>query len=452
MKEKLTFLTNKIIEVLINLINKTLKIIKNNYVICIVLLIYIILHQLALSTLGVDYSINSDDISYIISGKTFFETGIITMHGDISAQIMPGMTFFIAFLCLIFGTGSKLMLALKLSWIIFGFLTIIVVYKTIKIFTNQYIAAIPCFMFLTVDYVWMNNLILTETPYILIFSLLVYHTIRLGQMQKTKDYILIVIYYIIGVFIRPNIGIFPIFIFIYLILNKYDFKRIIKQGLIAGIILIAILTPWAYRNYKLFDRFIPLTYGIGNPLLLGTYQGSGYPSDEELDYKKHVDDKMSKEMKYYRENPEVEKHLTRYYNLEYDGLKAKYRMKYWWEHDKISMLKSYLYDKPYGLMYNTFYWDILFGIERDSLMKIRKFEIILFIISSILILIKKKYIKEWITLVSLYMSQVMIYAYTYSFGRYAVSMYFIRYIIITRYRNFCNNIWGITNRNKKIII
>ena len=76
MKEKLTFLTNKIIEVLINLINKTLKIIKNNYVICIVLLIYIILHQLALSTLGVDYSINSDDISYIISGKTFFETAV----------------------------------------------------------------------------------------------------------------------------------------------------------------------------------------------------------------------------------------------------------------------------------------------------------------------------------------------------------------------------------------
>lgn len=47
--------------------------------------------------------------------------------------------------------------------------------------------------------------------------------------------------------------------------------------------LLAFMLPWSVRNYKQFRAFIPTTYGIGNPLLLGTYQGEGYPTDEEVD-------------------------------------------------------------------------------------------------------------------------------------------------------------------------
>ena len=94
------------------------------------------------------------------------------MHGVISAQIMPGMTFLIAFMALIFGTGTKLMISLKVLWMIMGISTICVVYKTIKLYTNKYISALSCLFFLAIDYVWMDNLILTETPFILLFALL----------------------------------------------------------------------------------------------------------------------------------------------------------------------------------------------------------------------------------------------------------------------------------------
>ena len=33
---------------------------------------------------------------------------------------------------------------------------------------------------------------------------------------------------------------------------------------------------------------------------------------------------MTKEMKYYLENREVKEYMTKYYSLEYDGMKAKY--------------------------------------------------------------------------------------------------------------------------------
>lgn len=311
-----------------------------------------------------------------------------------------------------------------------GISTICVVYKTIKLYTNKYISALSCLFFLAIDYVWMDNLILTETPFILLFALLIYHTLKLSQNTNRKDYILIIIYYIMAVFIRPNIGIFPIFLFIFLLLKKYDFKLLMKQCLIAGAILLLCLIPWAYRNYKVFGKFIPLTYGIGNPLLLGTYQGVGYPLDEELDYVKNVDEKIPDKMKYYLENTNEKEYMTKYYLLEYDGMKAKYRMHEWWNKDKISMLKSYLYYKPKELFNNYFYWDTILGIKPMVLSTIRKFEILFFGLSSLLILLNKKRIKEWLFLILTYGSQIALYSYTFAFSRYAISMFFIRYIVI----------------------
>lgn len=410
--------------------NKIKSLFLDNWCILVVLIISLILHILALKELGFNYSLNSDDADYIKSGIVFLQTGKITMHDVLSAQIMPGMTFLIAFMALIFGVGSKLIISLKILWLIIGLLTIYIVYKTIKLYSNQYIAAISCLFFLAADYIWMDNLILTETPYILLFSLLIYHTLKLSMKANKKDFVLIVIYYILAVFIRPTIGIFPIFLFVFLILKKYNFKLLIRQCIIAGIILLLCLIPWTYRNYKIFNHFIPLTYGTGNPLLLGTYQGSGYPTDEELDYVKNVDEKMSAEMKYYLQNPNKKDYMTKYYSLEYDGLKAKYRMHEWWNKDKISMLKSYLIYKPLQNFDNYFYWDTIMGISGNQLNVVRKVEIILFVISSILIFINKKRIKEWLFLILTYGSQIAIYSYTFAFSRYAISMFFIRYIII----------------------
>lgn len=406
------------------------KFIKDNWCILIIIIISLTLHIIALGNLGFTYTLKSDDLSYINSGITFFKTGVITMHDTISAQIMPGMTFLIAFFCVFFETGSLLLLVLKIVWLLMGIATIIMVYKTVRLYTNQYLAAFSCLFFLTADYIWMDNLILTETPFILLFSLLIYHSLKFSKNPNNKDYILIIIYYIIAVFIRPNIIIFPIFLVIFLLLKKYDFKLLIKQCLIAGGILIVLLIPWAYRNYKVFDKFIPLTYGVGNPLLLGTYQGVGYPSDEELDYSANVDTKMSESMAYYLHNSSEPLYITRYYSLEYDKLKAEYRMQEWWNKDKLSMLKSYLFYKPTMLVYNVFYWNKILNFDISFIKIVRKIEICIFLICSLIILIDKKKIKDWLFLILIYGSQVLIYAYTFAFSRYAVSMFFIRYIII----------------------
>lgn len=407
-----------------------IKKIKENWQIYIVILVSLILHILAIKELGFDYTLNSDDMSYIKSGITFLETGKITMHGVISAQIMPGMTFLISFFALFFGIGNVLIIALKIFWMLMGLCTIIVVYKIIRLYANKNISAFACLLFLATDYIWMDNIILTETPFILFFSLLIYHSLKLANNKSQKDYIFVIVYYILALFMRPNIGIFPIFLAIFLLLKKYNFKLLIKQGITAGIIIILLLSPWTYRNFKLFGKFIPLTYGVGNPLLLGTYQGYNYPLDDELDYQTNVDNKMPKKMKYYLENPKEQKYLTKYYSLEYDSMKAKYRMQEWWKKDKVSMLKSYLLYKPYVNVYGAFYWHPILNVKTEIILLIRRIELIIFFLCTIIIFIDKKKIKEWFFIMTIYLSQVALYSYTFALNRYAITMFFLRYIII----------------------
>lgn len=409
---------------------KILEIIKNNWLFAILLVIFLILNIITFIYLGYDYSINSDDLSYINSGITFYETGEITMHGVISAQIMPGLTFLIAFFCLIFGTGTAMLIALKIFYLLMAILTMIVLYKTARIFANKYISTFICLFLLAPDYLWMSNLILTETPFMLLLLLLIYHSIKFIKENKNRDYVLIIIYYILCLFIRPTIALLPIILIICLLIKKYNFKDLMKKTVIAAIAVLACLTPWIIRNYQVFDKFIPLTYGMGNPLLLGTYQGVGYPSDDELDYKTNVDDLLPDEMKKYLDPNYPRDQYKVYYSLEYDHMKAEYRMQYWWNNDKVSMLKSYLLYKPKIMLYSSFYWDEIFNIDIKVNLVFRIIDILLFGISSIIIFIKRKHLLEYSFLILLYGYHIALYSYSFAYERYAITLFPIRFIVI----------------------
>ena len=86
---------------------------ENKWILLLMLALFlervIVLYQL-----GAEYSLESDDLSYVNSGIAFANSGAITMHGVLSAQIMPGMPVLIGVFVLIFGEGHLLWIALKL--------------------------------------------------------------------------------------------------------------------------------------------------------------------------------------------------------------------------------------------------------------------------------------------------------------------------------------------------
>lgn len=416
-----------------SIIKNILCYIKENKLICIILLISLALHIGAFITLGFNYNLGSDDTSYIESGIYFKNNLSIIMHGVQSAQIMPGMTYLIALVSYFFGEGFTLIVALKIIWMLMGILSILGVYKITRLFSNKIFSSIAASLMLVIDFVWMDNIILTETPFMFGFIFLIYSSIMLAKTQDKKYFYEIIIFYMFCLLLKANIAPYPIFLILYLLLKKYNTKLLLKQMLIAGIVLSMFFIPWIIRNYIVFDRFIPLTYGGGNPLLLGTYQGYDFPEDDEEAYNKYIEenyDEYDIMNKYLNDEMTEKVYMKKYYSLEKDGLIAKYRMKQWWNNNKISMLKSYLIYKPSVNIYNTFYWEEVFNIPGTFILKLRKIDIILTIICGISILLSRKHFKELLFLTVNYVFQIAVYSYTFAFDRYGQTLLFIRFIII----------------------
>lgn len=416
-----------------SIIKNILCYIKENKLICIILLISLALHIGAFITLGFNYNLGSDDTSYIESGIYFKNNLSIIMHGVQSAQIMPGMTYLIALFSYFFGEGFTLIVALKIIWMLMGILSILGVYKITRLFSNKIFSSIAASLMLVIDFVWMDNIILTETPFMFGFIFLIYSSIMLAKTQDKKYFYEIIIFYMFCLLLKANIAPYPIFLILYLLLKKYNTKLLLKQMLIAGIVLSMFFIPWIIRNYIVFDRFIPLTYGGGNPLLLGTYQGYDFPEDDEEAYNKYIEenyDEYDIMNKYLNDEMTEKLYMKKYYSLEKDGLIAKYRMKQWWNNNKISMLKSYLIYKPSVNIYNTFYWEEVFNIPGTFILKLRKIDIILTIICGISILLSRKHFKELLFLTVNYVFQIAVYSYTFAFDRYGQTLLFIRFIII----------------------
>ncbi len=385
-----------------------------------VMLLIFIFSVIAMNKLGVQYTLYSDDFSYVLAGIEFAHSGSITMNNSIGALIMPGMPFFIGLFALIFGEGINLWIALKLTWIIMGAMTAWFVYKSVRIFAPRWCAVCAMCLLLTPDFIWGNNLILTETPFMLMLSVMVYETFMMGKERKWKHFIWGTAAFFCALMLKANIGLYPLFALGYLIIKKYPAKKLLLYGAIVFLVLISFMTPWSIRNYKLYDAFIPLTFGSGNPELLGTYQGYGYP-DDNLDYETNVYAPMRQfSQKYENEDGSVQPHIVWYINQISDSMKAQYRKSVWWQTNPKSMILSYAIIKPYNMIYKyVFCWRELFYGANQFCLYIRHIELLVAFIGLIAALINKRYRNEYLFLIILYLINIYLYATTFSFDRYA---------------------------------
>lgn len=398
----------------------------------IVLSLLLILRLMALYSLGFTYSLESDDVSYIESGIRFARTGTITMHDDYpSAQIMPGMTVLIGLFVLLFGEGKLLWIALKLLWICMGLGTAWFVYRSVCLFVPKWCGIIGMLPLFRADFIWMDNLILTETPFLLALTAMVYYTLRMGRQPGFRYFWPCAISYMAGLMLKANIALYPLFALVYLLVVKYDRKLLAKQCVVLAGIVLCFVVPWSFRNYVQFHAFVPLTYGAGNPTLLGTYQGEGFPSDDILDYETNVE-RVAEEKyaDYYDDAGKVLPRYQRYVSLQKDGIKAAYRQQVWWNTDYKKMLYSYGVIKPQTMIESVFYWDTVFDQPIETLQQIQRVDLYLCIASLVAALVLKRHRKPLLFITAVYLGNIYIYSMTYAFSRYNASLMSMRFILL----------------------
>lgn len=398
----------------------------------IVLLLLLVLRLMTLYSLGFTYSLESDDLSYIESGIQFARTGTISMHDAYpSAQIMPGMTVLIGLFVLLFGEGKLLWIALKVLWICMGLGTAWLIYRSVCLFVPKWCGVIGMLPLFRADFIWMDNLILTETPFMLALTAMVYYTLRMGKQPGFRYFWPCAISYMAGLMLKANIALYPLFALVYLLVVKYDRKLLAKQCVVLAGVVLCFVIPWSIRNYVQFHAFVPLTYGAGNPTLLGTYQGEGFPSDDKLDYETNVE-KVAEEKyaDYYNDAGKVLPQYQRYVSLQKDAIQARYRQQVWRNTDYKKMLYSYGVIKPQMLIESVFYWDTVFDQPIETLQQIQRVDLYLCVASLVAALVLKRHRKPLLFVTAVYLGNIYIYSMTYAFSRYNASLMSMRFILL----------------------
>lgn len=403
---------------------------RNHWVMLIILWLLFFERLWMLSHLGPSYSLKSDDLSYFKAGITLFRTGTLTMHGVISAQIMPGLPALIALFCTIFGIGSGLWLPLKLAWCIMGTLAAWFTYLAIREKAPAYAAIIVACFYFVPDFAWQDNLILTETPYLFLVSLYLYGVMRMGNRKDWTGFGIMALSAYLAFMLKAQAICLFLLPLPYLRIKKYPSTRLYLQAFMVFIALLAFMLPWSVRNYKQFRAYIPTTYGIGNPLLLGTYQGVGYPSDDEVDRQPFIDETYKEHAFLKDKDGKLAPKYKRYFELLTDEKLARARMVYWWKHDRDSMLKSYLWLKPKSMFSASFYWDEVIPHTKYAIIQLRTLGFYLAMAAAPAVLLARKYRAETFFVLFAYLAQVYMYAYAFVFDRYAQTLLPFRFMAI----------------------
>lgn len=122
------------------------------------------------------------------------------------------------------------------------------------------------------SYVWSVSLVLTEVPFLMFFTALLYMQVRIIQENRPRDHIWMGLLLGAVVLIRPNILPLAVIPYLFLWWNHRKQRKLFLPEIGRSVASFAVvMLPWWIRNAITFKAFIPIAKGeAGNPFLGGT--------------------------------------------------------------------------------------------------------------------------------------------------------------------------------------
>ncbi len=238
----------------------------------------------------------SDSIYYINQAERFLSTGnYINETGDKTAFWPVGLPAILSVLNVL--TENPLLL-FKIFNVLVSTLTIIILDNVFrdKLTKKQRII----FLFLYVLFpnnLFSVNTILTDFP----FTLLLWLVILIVQKDLKFLYGIIIIGVITALmsYLRPTALLFPLIFFLYYY-KKHTFDIAVKKTSIIVFTVFLLLSPWIYRNYVVFDSFVPIATNGGFNFLMGNHKYSNGGLNFNFDYDISNPNEVQEERKAYK--------------------------------------------------------------------------------------------------------------------------------------------------------
>ena len=396
----------------------------------------------------------SDSINYYQSGLDLIATGRLTYRGGSTALIMPGISIVIGLCSLLFADGPALVLALRVLWILMGSLVPLYIYRSLRLYTRRSTAFLGSLVYLMPWHVQIDCFLLTECPYYLFFAMALYYTLKLGKAPARQDAVRYALSVLAALLFRPNILIFVAFSFAWWLLRRIPLRDLLKRALVLAAVLAVFIVPWSIRNWVVFHDFIPVTYGAGNPLFEGSYQGENPPTDEEIhalypdvDVYALVAEKRPDLMD--AQGHVYDPDLQDYADMIVNGELGHIRLRGWWTLRPLGMLKSYLLIKPRTILNWVWYYIELGGISFGLAHRMRQLGFLFCLFTVALSLIRRRFRRETLFLLIAYLINLLLIASSYAIDRYAQMLMPYRYLLMGLGLELCWECWELWRRRSQ---
>jgi len=241
----------------------------------VILLVVFVMRLVFVHYWGNTLSLQSDDEAYIAWARLWLENRVFTF-GDTtstaeilpSAYIMPGYPLFLAFFLKLAPSESRALMLARYAQVILSVASVFLVYRLGERWGKGGLAALLAAFY--PPFTLLSGLLLTETLFTFLLLLFVDRWLQAGK-ENSGNWLLLGLVGGAATLVRPTGVVLVSLALAWLAWEIFRKKRSYKAFLLLLLGFCLVLSPWWVRNYLTFHRFILLSTGGGNPLLLGTY-------------------------------------------------------------------------------------------------------------------------------------------------------------------------------------
>ena len=207
----------------------------------------------------------------VVAGKGYAETPEVPRVLDFSiGRVGPAYELFLALIYFIFGHHYQIVWILQAILHVASGALLFLIAKRLFKENGELIGLIAAAFFVFfIDTLELASMLMTETLMLTLLLLSVYLFIRFYERPTGFLAMFLGLTTALAMMVRPTL-----LLFLFVFLGFCIWKRYFRQGIIMLICFLALLSPWAIRNYNLFDRVILTTAAGGYDLWVGNHSGA----------------------------------------------------------------------------------------------------------------------------------------------------------------------------------
>jgi len=226
------------------------------------------------------HTVYPDESRFVAEAIKFAESGEF-WKGTSRAWEMPFTGIFYGFLYKIFNSEELLIIAVRIIQSLLLILNAFLVYKiALIVFKDKIVSFVSFFIVLFYPFfIYYQGLLLSETIFISILLFGFYYIYKWyeSSFEINKYFFLANFFLVFSIYSKATITILPPFLLAtFALLNKKDFKNILKIFFFSFLSWGVLMSPWWIRNYTIFDRFVPFTTSSGANFYLGNNNMNKY--------------------------------------------------------------------------------------------------------------------------------------------------------------------------------